>query len=107
MFSTIKFNHTVIEARKFRIARVVACMCGQYWQTFKTIDEATRRSSIAAPASVAGSKHSGGDGGNDVLYVTITTTSSLSITAPLIKRESATSPPPGPDILIPAPASID
>ena len=77
MFSTIKFNHTVIDTRKYRIALVVACMRGQLWLTFETIDDATHRSSTAAPARVGGSKHSGGDGGDDVLYVKTTTTSSL------------------------------
>ena len=43
MFSTIKFDHTVIDARKYRIARVVACMRVQLWLTFETIDDATRR----------------------------------------------------------------
>ena len=80
---------------------------GPAWLTFETIDNATRRPSTAAPASVGGSKHSGEDGGYDVLYVKTTTTSSLSMMAPLMKRKSPTSPLPGPDILIQAPAAID
>ena len=85
MFSTIKFDHSIIDARKSRIADVVVCMWGQLWLTFETIDDATRRSSTASPASVGGSKHSGEDGGDDVVYVKTTTTSSQSIMAPLIK----------------------
>ena len=54
MFSTIKFDHTVIDAKKYTIARVVAHMRGQLWLTFETIDEATRCSSTPAPASVGG-----------------------------------------------------
>ena len=107
MFSTIKLDNTVTDARKYRIARVVACMRGQLWLTFETIDDATRRSSTAAQANVGGRKPSGEDGGDDVLYVRTTTTSSLTITAPLIKRDSSVSPPPGSDILILAPVTID
>ena len=80
MFHSIKFDHTIIDARKYRIARVVACMRGQLWLTFETIDDANRCSSTAAADSVGGSKHSGGDGGDDVLNVKTTSSSNLSMT---------------------------
>ena len=43
MVSTIKFDHSVIDARKYRIARVIAYMRGQLWLTFETIGDATCR----------------------------------------------------------------